>query len=88
MEPILNIIAANIRYYRKKAGISQEKLGELAGLHRTYIGGVERGDRPGAAGVGGPKRRVSAEPHHTPDRPECRAGPDGEGASHWRHARR
>ena len=44
MEPILDIIAANIRYYRKKAGISQEKLGELAELHRTYIGGVERGE--------------------------------------------
>ena len=27
---------------RKQLGISQEKLGELSGLHRTYIGGIEQ----------------------------------------------
>ena len=34
-----------IRELRTKAGWSQEKLGEECGLHRTYIGGIERGER-------------------------------------------
>ena len=44
MEKIIKVIATNVRYYRNKAGLSQEKLAERAGLHRTYIGGVERGE--------------------------------------------
>ena len=32
-----------IRELRKRAGLSQEEFGELAGLHRTYISMVERG---------------------------------------------
>jgi len=34
-----------IRLFRKKRGITQEKLGELSGLHTNYIGGMERGER-------------------------------------------
>ena len=34
-----------VRKLRKKRDLSQEKLGFLAGLDRTYIGGIERGER-------------------------------------------
>jgi len=35
----------HMRKVRTKAGVSQEKLAELAGLHRTYVSSVERGKR-------------------------------------------
>lgn len=35
----------NVRFYREKKGYSQEKLAEIAKLHRTYISAVERGTR-------------------------------------------
>lgn len=34
-----------MRQLRKEAGLSQEKLGELTELDRTYISGIERGMR-------------------------------------------
>jgi transcriptional regulator with XRE-family HTH domain len=34
-----------LRAIRTKKGISQERLAELAGLHRTYVSSVERGER-------------------------------------------
>ena len=34
-----------LREIRLKKGISQERLAELAGLHRTYVSSVERGER-------------------------------------------
>jgi DNA-binding XRE family transcriptional regulator len=33
-----------IRVYRKEAGITQEKLAELADVHHNFIGEVERGN--------------------------------------------
>lgn len=33
-----------VRATRRGNRVSQEKLGELAGLHRTYVGHLERGE--------------------------------------------
>ena len=34
-----------VRKRRKKLGVSQEAFADLCGLHRTYMGGIERGER-------------------------------------------
>ncbi len=44
-ENIKTILAENIRSYRRSKNLSQEKLAEECGLHRTYIGSVERCER-------------------------------------------
>ena len=42
---ILSILAENIRTLRQKKNLSQEEFAEVCGLHRTYVGSVERGER-------------------------------------------
>lgn len=44
-ESILMRFGKNVQRIRKEKNISQEKLAEYAGLHRTYIGMIERFER-------------------------------------------
>ena len=44
-EDIRTVFGRRVRLLRKRNGLSQEKLALRCGLDRTYIGGVERGER-------------------------------------------
>lgn len=38
-------VGLNIRRIREEHGLSQEKLAALAGIHRVYVGQIERGEK-------------------------------------------
>ena len=38
---IIRVFGVNLRYYRQKMGISQERFAEKCKLHRTYISDIE-----------------------------------------------
>jgi transcriptional regulator with XRE-family HTH domain len=38
-------VGRNLRAYRASRGLSQEAFADVVGVHRTYMGGLERGER-------------------------------------------
>jgi transcriptional regulator with XRE-family HTH domain len=38
-------VGRNLRAYRQARGLSQEAFADVLGVHRTYMGGLERGER-------------------------------------------
>ena len=44
-EHILLTFGQRVQELRKERGLSQEQLADLAGVHRTYIGMIERAEK-------------------------------------------
>lgn len=42
---VLKTFGERVRMFRKTACLSQENLADLAEMHRTYLSGIERGER-------------------------------------------
>ena len=60
---IRRLVADNVRRLRKSRGLSQEQLAFEAGLHRTYISGVERAVRnPTIVIIGRIAKALGVEP--------------------------
>lgn len=44
-QPVLLLFGKAVQQRRKKLGLSQEQLAEKAGVHRTYVGMIERAEK-------------------------------------------
>jgi transcriptional regulator with XRE-family HTH domain len=44
-EDLQRILGSNLRAYREAESLSQEAFADVLGVHRTYMGALERGER-------------------------------------------
>ena len=44
-QKLLKSFGARVKRQRRRRGLSQEEIAFRSGLHRTYVGSVERGER-------------------------------------------
>lgn len=44
-QEVMGKLGIRVRQLREESGLSQEKLAELASIHRTYISSIERGQQ-------------------------------------------
>lgn len=62
------IVGRNVRFWRLKRGMSQERLAFESNLHRTYVSAVERGVRnPTVVIIGKLASALSVRPVHLLD---------------------
>jgi transcriptional regulator with XRE-family HTH domain len=45
VDPYLSAFGEYLQSLRKKAGLTQEEIADKAGIHVTYLSGIERGQR-------------------------------------------
>lgn len=63
--PLVAIFAANVRRRRLELDLSQEGLAERAGVHRTYVGMLERGEKNVTIyNIERIAQALGVEPHH------------------------
>lgn len=61
---VVQLLGANVRRYRKLAGMSQEELSLEAGMKRSYVSDLERGTRnPSVRALGRLADALKIEPH-------------------------
>ena len=63
LSPLHQAFGRAIRQLRDEQDLSQEALGQKSGLHRNYIGGIERGERnPTLTNISKIARTLGIEP--------------------------
>jgi transcriptional regulator with XRE-family HTH domain len=61
---VVQLLGANVRRYRKQAGMSQEELSLESGMKRSYVSDLERGTRnPTVRALGRLAEALKVEPH-------------------------